>query len=182
MSDILHHAQQIFSRLFPEGLPHLDVLDNPFCPELTHRQLLYPTDVCQLTPEQLSCLREFLESIGETEFYFTHSLRLLDGESEETFSLFPREVSYEELEDLFVFPVTALFSCKGTWALVISDNEYAIVGCVDTYAREFAQSFLPYLGDCQYFEENYAFITGLPDKDYHRQVVAHILDWITEKP
>lgn len=114
MSSILHHAQRILSRLFPEGLPHLDVLDNPFCPEITHRQLLYPTDVCQLTPEQLSCLRGFPESIGETEFYFTHSLRLPDAGSRETFSRFPIDVSYAQPEYLYVFPVTVRFSCKGT--------------------------------------------------------------------
>lgn len=167
-------------RVFPKGLPNFVVEDDVFSDDITIKLLLYPTDVCMLTEKQFLCLQNFLRIIGEDKYIITDSFLLGSMTQEQKWVEFSKNLSYSAVESNCFNPVTAFCSTNATWGIVISDEEYAIVGCQEHYKRHLLQAFGPCKGQRQIFADEYAKRADLPNKAYNKWLVHKILGWVPE--
>ena len=169
--------KSLFSSLFPNGLPDFDIVGNPFAENITAKRILYPTNVCGLTNRQYSCLQTFLVSIGETYFYLsdTFSLNGFCADSKPVIQ-FHRDTSFKEYDKCKRNPVTILLSERATWGIVISDNEYAIVGTIMEYAEHMHIAFQPCDKEQVFFLNNYAKRSNNPT--YAEKEIKRIISWL----
>lgn len=173
--------ERIFAvdRVFPGGLPNFVVEDDVFSDDIAAKLILYPTDVCMLTEKQFLCLQNFLRIIGEEKYIITDSF-LLNGTmmQEPKWIEFSGNASYSEVQLNCFNPVTAFCSINATWGIVISDEEYAVVGCREQYANHLLHAFCPCKGQRQLFAEEYAKRADLPNKAYNKWLVNRVLSWV----
>lgn len=175
--------EQIFAidRVFPRELPDFVVEDDIFSDNITAKVLLYPTDVCMLTEQQFLCLQNFLRIIGEEKYIITDSFLLNSTMmQEEKWIEFSGNSSYLEVQSNCFNPVTAFCSTNATWGIVISDEEYAVVGCQGQYTHHLLKAFCPCKGQRQLFADEYAKRADLPNKAYNKWLVNRILGWVPQ--
>lgn len=167
--------------VFPNGLPNFVVEDNIFASEFTEKMILYPTEVCMLSNMQFICLQSFLKMIGESMYIITDSFILDDSSSGRlNLDVFEADLDYSIIKLLYFNPVTVFCSVNATWGAVISDEEYAIIGCKRQHASCFASAFRCCKEQRQVFASEYAKREDLPNRYYNEKLVNKILSWVPE--
>lgn len=171
--------KNIIFKIFPRSLPDFDVINNPFSQTISSYLLLYPTEVCMLTEAQYYCLQAFLSEIGETKFIVTDSVRMADEQSSEPkYIEFLQSANYSQLEETYFMPTTAFYSYSASWGLIISDEQYAIIGTTESNSSIMRKAFIPNILDWKKFSEDYIIRNDLPNRDYNKDIVDSVLRWV----
>ena len=161
--------------VFEKELPVFDVVENPFCTNIIPQLILYPTEVCMLSKKQHQCLQMFLKQIGEDEYFVTDSFKIAEKKEPKVFN---GSTTHEELMEECLLPVTLFYSCHATWGIVVSDDEYAIVGVVEDYIPKLMNSFEPCISEWECFSKNFATRSDLPNFEQNCCVVEQVLAMI----
>jgi hypothetical protein len=119
-------------RVFAE----LDPFGAPFTEDVSERALLFPISY-ELEPGQIAVLRDAARTLGDETIFL------------EVLLLHPREECYWELSTddrapyhlVDPFLETALFSPAGTWGMMISHEDYAVLGGPPDFMRTMAAHF-----------------------------------------
>lgn len=119
-------------RVFAE----LDAFGSPFADALAARALLFPVPI-GLEPRQIEALRAAARDAGD-EMIFMEVLRL-SPEEERFWELSTDDGAPYDVVDPFID--TALFSPAGTWGMIISYEDHAVVGGPPEFMRRLAADF-----------------------------------------
>jgi len=129
-----------------------DPFGEMFQPDVQEKQILCPTDGYYLSIEQFKALQDTLVTLGEKKVY------LSEVEAEECFSSpncshweLSVTDSYEEYLRLPVILENSLYSLNGTWGILISQEEHAVIGGT----REFMLKYKEHYADWSKGESNF---------------------------
>jgi len=118
-------------RIFAE----LDPFGAPFTDGIRERALLFPVSL-ELEPGQVGALGEAAHAVGDETIF----LEVLYSDSE----FWEFSVDVEGLYDVVdVFVETAMFSPSGTWGMIISPEDHAVLGGPPEFVRTIAARFPP---------------------------------------
>lgn len=142
------NMQNAFGKVFQTNDPFGEMFQ--LC--IQEKQILCPTDGYYLSREQFKALQDTLVALGEEKAY------LSEVEADECFSdnsCSHWELSvtdpYEEYLKLPVILENSLYSLNGTWGILISQEEHAVIGGT----REFMVKYKEYYTDWFKGESNF---------------------------
>jgi hypothetical protein len=125
-------AQAALDGVFQSTGPY----DEPFRGRITHRALLYPISY-HLSEEQFAAVGRAAGTSAETSFYALH----LEEPGEPFY-----EFSFDDYDDYASVPVyghVALYSTVGSWGLLVSDLNHAVVGGPGQFLSTLRSTFPP---------------------------------------
>lgn len=142
------NMQTAFGKVFKTSDPFGEM----FQPDVKEKQILCPTDGYYLSREQFKALQDTLVALGEEKVY------LSEVEADECFSNkncshweLSVTNSYEEYLELPVILENSLYSLSGTWGILISQEEHAVIGGT----REFMVKYKEHYADWTNGESNF---------------------------
>lgn len=137
--------EETFNKVFK----NTDAFGKMFQENINSKILLYPTEGFYLTRKQFNALINTSKILGEESFY----LAIVEGGFEENsmnesmiYNFSPREISldtsYENYLENRIVLENALFSKNGTWGVIISHEDHAVLGGSNEFIETF-KTFYP---------------------------------------
>lgn len=129
-------ARRAFARVFQSDDPR----DAPFAPSITHRALWYPVTLgLDLDPRHFESLRAAAGTLGDEEFYVWVPKRNPDAADDPRLRwLVPLSSpdTYADVKYALNFE-NAHYSPRGTWGLLFSHDDYAVIGGSSAFVDAF---------------------------------------------
>lgn len=169
--DKISELQIAFNKIFQSKNP----FENVFTEEVEQKILLFPTDGYYLNDEQYNALMCAINSIKEQEFFISEiegdcfTKNSNDGVYKHGHWMLNIKTSYEEYRNLTLPLENALYSLKGTWGVIISHEEHAILGGDSTFISTFKINCPNWNASQQEFEEQWQ----INQRQYNSNI-----DWI----
>ncbi len=130
---------KIFKKTDPFGRMFNDIIKQKI--------ILCPTNGYYLNKEQFNALMKTSKALGEASFYLyeTEGCFLDDLEEKNIYSFgygeVSNKISYEEYKNLKIVLENALYSTKGSWGVIISHEDHAVLGGVDGFVSLFKKNY-----------------------------------------
>ncbi len=125
-------VEEIFFRIFKNKDPFGEM----FQENIVKRMILCPIDGYYLNKNQYSAILEALKVNGERRFVIS----IIEGYNNESW-LVETNTSYNEYLQLPVYLENAIFSTQGDWGLMISHEEYAVLGGDELFISDFLSTY-----------------------------------------
>ena len=130
--------QKVFNKVFKTK----DSFGEMFKDYMPERMLICPTNGYCLAENQYKALVEAVNSIGETEIYIS------EIEWEDHFEskmcshwVIPTTTKYDEYTKIPIILENSLYSIEGTWGILISHEEHAVIGGTQEFITKFKASY-----------------------------------------
>jgi len=129
----LQQIKQAFMNVFKDTYISY-ISDGIFSSAIKEKMLLCCTDAFYLNKQQFLVLLKIIKNLGESSFYVSRidergilNMFGSDDKQDDHFEL-SSDVSYEEYQKKTFFLEYALYSKNGTWGVLISQEEVALIG------------------------------------------------------
>lgn len=122
----LLRTKNAFCQVFKTTNP----FDEPFVESVSQRSLLYPISF-QLQQRELASIAAAIHAIGETDFYLSALERSTNSKLTQPYDWYipiAQIDQYYSINGYLFLLENALYSTKGTWGIMISHEQHAIVG------------------------------------------------------
>lgn len=153
--DKIPTLKEIFSKIFSKN----DPFDKMFVPSISSKIILYPTKGYHLSEKQFLALIRTMETFGEKSFYLSE----IEGNTfvkNDTGVIYPYEhlelnieTPYIEYEGKTIILENALYSSEGTWGIIISHEEHAVLGGHKDFMETFEKLYPEHMDDQKKFVE-----------------------------
>ncbi len=139
ISELKNAYYKVFKNTDPFGRMFNDIIKQ--------RIILCPTDGYYLNKEQFNALMGASKALGEESCYLSETEGgFLDNSVEKDIYSFgcgeiSNKISYEEYKKIKIVVESAIYSTKAYWGIIISHEDFAVVGGVDSFMESFKKLY-----------------------------------------
>jgi hypothetical protein len=154
-----------------------DPFERMFNEHIGHKVLLCRTNGFYLTKKQFEALIKTVKKIGESSFFLSEIEGdcFLEESNQQSFQLkhwnMNIETSYEDYKKNPLVLENAIYSSSGTWGVVVSHEDFAILGAKEDFISIFKKFYPEWSDGIQNFLKMCA---------YHKEVYKSDLSWVQE--
>ncbi len=163
--DSIETIHKVFNSIFKSD----DAFEKMFHENIKGKILLYRTNGCTLNKKQFTALMKTVNTFGESTCY----LAVIEGgflanatDKNDIYDSTPKEIStnisYEDYCKYRLMRNNALFSKQGTWGIIISHEDHAVIGGsvkfikkFKTFYHDLAKNVKKFIEHWEYCKENY---------------------------
>lgn len=163
--ELVKKVKNSFNHIFKNADPFGRMFNN----FINQKIVLCRTDGYYLSREQFDALMNAVKSLGESSFYLAiteDDFPSTNFDHQNDYKLGPWElsskISYEEYINIPLVLENALFSTNGTWGVIISHEDHAVIGGLDNFIELFKteyadwkQGLKNFVEMCEYNKKNY---------------------------
>ncbi len=141
MNKMLETARTAFNKIFK----NTDPFGKMFNYSISNKLLLSHTNGYYLNKKQFKALMNTIKEVDEDSFFLTITedldFSLVDKESICGTRVFKPNITYEEYEQNKIVLENAIYSKNGTWGILISHEDHAVIGGSNEFIKIFKQFY-----------------------------------------